>query len=174
MFTAPRTFINPTVPSVDTDLCDNVAAVREHIETRNERHRPLFTYLAPMNVHILNTRSASGGPGDSRYAGFYHTYAAALERVDSCFGTFLTYLKHRGLYDNSIIILTSDHGESLGSDNNWGHQFFLFPENVRIPMIDRYLTAQIPDYSRSQIDRKRPCHALALYAGESELRHPRG
>ncbi len=137
MFTAPRTFINPTVPSVDTDLCDNVAAVREHIETRNERHRPLFTYLAPMNVHILNTRSASGGPGDSRYAGFYHTYAAALERVDSCFGTFLTYLKHRGLYDNSIIILTSDHGESLGSDGNWGHQFFLFPENVRIPMIIR-------------------------------------
>ncbi len=47
------------------------------------------------------------------------------------------YLQERGLYDNSIIILASDHGESLGTDGNWGHQFFLFPEDVRIPLIVR-------------------------------------
>ena len=62
---------------------------------------------------------------------------AKLERVDTCFGSFLTYLQERGLYDNSIIILTSDHGEPLGTDGNWGHQFFLFPEVVRIPLIVR-------------------------------------
>ena len=60
-----------------------------------------------------------------------------LERIDTCFGSFLTYLQERGLYDNSIIILASDHGESLGTDGYWGHQFFLFPEDVRIPLIVR-------------------------------------
>ena len=60
-----------------------------------------------------------------------------LERVDTCFGSLLTYLQERGLYDNSIIIFASDHGETLGTDGNWGHQYFLFPEVVRIPLIVR-------------------------------------
>jgi phosphoglycerol transferase MdoB-like AlkP superfamily enzyme len=44
-------------------------------------------------------------------------------------------LKAQDLYDDSIIILTSDHGDSLGAEGRWGHQFFLFPEDVRIPLI---------------------------------------
>lgn len=136
--TIPRTFLNPGIQSVQTDLCDNVKAMQNHIDSQ-ATPRPLFAFLAPMNVHILNTRTAAGGSdsADTRYAGFYPSYAARLERLDGCLGTFLTYLQNRGLYDNSIIILVSDHGESLGTDGNWGHQFFLFPEDVRIPMIVR-------------------------------------
>ena len=32
-------------------------------------------------------------------------------------------------------MLTSDHGDSLGEGDRWGHQSFLFPEVVRIPLI---------------------------------------
>jgi hypothetical protein len=135
LFSTPQTFVDRDVASVGTDLCANVAAVRAHVESRKEPRRPLFTYLAPMNVHILNTRTPSRAPADPRYAGFYQTYAEKLERIDGCFGSFLAYLKDHDLYDNSIIILTSDHGESLGAEGNWGHQYFLFPEDVRIPMI---------------------------------------
>ncbi len=134
---ANATFLNPGIPSVQTDLCDNVTALRAHIETRARSDRPLFTFLAPMNVHILNTRNASSGPVDPRHSGFYAPYAVRLERLDSCFGSFITYLRERGLYDNSIFIVTADHGETLGTDGNWGHQFFLFPEDVRIPLIVR-------------------------------------
>ena len=136
-FSAPRTFLNPGIESVRTDLCDNVKAIENHVDTRPTPLRPLFTFVAPMNVHILNTRSVDGGPDDPRYDGFYGSYAAPLERLDGCFGSFLDFLQKRGLYDNSIIILASDHGETLGTDGNWGHQFFLFPEVVRIPMIVR-------------------------------------
>jgi hypothetical protein len=130
-----RTFLNPGVTTVYTDLCDNVEALRAHIETRPAPERPLFTFLAPMNVHIMNTRILNpvtpGDEPDPRYAGFYGPYASRLERVDRCLGAFVTDLKDRGLYDKSIIIVTSDHGESLGVDGNWGHQYFLFPEVVR-------------------------------------------
>jgi arylsulfatase A-like enzyme len=44
-------------------------------------------------------------------------------------------LKNTGIYDNSIIVVTSDHGESLGEGGNYGHQFFLFPEDIRVPLI---------------------------------------
>jgi membrane-anchored protein YejM (alkaline phosphatase superfamily) len=137
VFSTPQTFLNPGIESVQTDICDNVKALQAHIDRRAAPLRPLFTFLAPMNVHILNTRNAAADPADPRYSGFYPGYAARLERADACLGSFLAYLHERGLYDNSIIILASDHGESLGTDGNWGHQFFLFPEDVRIPLIVR-------------------------------------
>jgi len=31
--------------------------------------------------------------------------------------------------------VTADHGDSLGESGNWGHAFWLFPEDVRIPLI---------------------------------------
>ena len=44
-------------------------------------------------------------------------------------------MKAKGRYDNSIVIVTSDHGDSLGEDGFWGHAFWLFPEGVKIPLI---------------------------------------
>jgi len=128
-----RTFLNPEVPSVDTDLCENFDALQAHMSARTTS-RPVFGYLAPMNVHILNTRVESPA-GAGRYPGFYPPYASRLERLDRCFGTFVSHLKAQGLYDDSLIILTSDHGDSLGAEGRWGHQFFLFPEDIRIPLI---------------------------------------
>lgn len=135
-----RTFLNPGVPSVDTDLCANLDALLAHARERGAT-KPVFGYVAPMNVHILNTRIDSQ-EGAGRYPGFYPPYASRLERMDGCFGGFIAQLKAQGLYDDSIIILTSDHGDSLGADGRWGHQFFLFPEDVRIPLIVSLPAAQ--------------------------------
>jgi hypothetical protein len=128
-----RTFLSPEIPSVDTDLCTNLDGLQAHMAARATA-RPVFGYLAPMNVHILNTRIGSLDDA-GRYPGFFSPYASRLERIDRCFGRFLAHLKAQGLYDDSIIILTSDHGDSLGADGRWGHQFFLFPEDIRIPLI---------------------------------------
>lgn len=139
-----RTFLDPMIPSVDTDLCRNLSSLQTHLLQRSSG-QPVFAYLAPMNVHILNTRGEVIRPtGD--YAGFYAPYASRLERIDSCFGGFIEFLRDRGLYDDSVIVLTSDHGDSLGDGGRWGHQFFLFPEDVRIPLI-----VQLPTGSRSQV-----------------------
>lgn len=67
--------------------------------------------------------------------GFDGFYATQVERIDQCFGEFLSQLKKRGLYDDSIVILTSDHGDDLGEGGRWGHGYYLFPELIRIPLI---------------------------------------
>jgi hypothetical protein len=126
----PRTFINPYVASVNTDLCQNFDAVIAHLRSRQST-RPVFTFLAPMNVHILNTLAGKG----PAYPGFHSPSAAQLERADACFGNFIDFLTDAGIYDDSIIVLTSDHGDSLGEGGRWGHQSYLFPEVVRIPLI---------------------------------------
>ena len=43
--------------------------------------------------------------------------------------------RQRGRYDDSIIVVTSDHGDSLGENGYWGHAMYLFPEDVRIPLV---------------------------------------
>ena len=58
-----------------------------------------------------------------------------MRRIDGCFGAFVAYLKQHGRYDNSIVIVTADHGDALGEQGYWGHAVWLFPEIVRIPLI---------------------------------------
>src|SRR6185503_611763 len=73
-------------------------------------------------------------PGES-YDGFFAPIASSVQRVDACFGSFVEFLKRTGRYDDSIIILLSDHGDSLGEEGRWGHAYFIVPEIIRIPLI---------------------------------------
>lgn len=95
---------------------------------------PLFVLTRPLDLHIGNIASATTPPGES-YPGFYGPYAARVRRIDACFGEFVETLKRMKLYDNSIIVLTSDHGDSLGEGQRWGHGFTAFPEVLRVPLI---------------------------------------
>lgn len=133
----PVTRIDPDVPSVDTDLCGNLESLRAYLTASAADRRPVFSFFAPMNVHILNTRQEDRTTAGGRHPGFYAPYAARLERLDACFGTFISWLRETGRYDRSIVILTSDHGDSLGENGYWGHAMWLFPEIVRIPLIVR-------------------------------------
>ena len=95
---------------------------------------PLFVLARPLDLHIGNIASATTPPGES-YPGFYGPYAARVRRIDACFGEFVETLKRMNLYENSIIVLTSDHGDSLGEGQRWGHGFTAFPEVLRVPLI---------------------------------------
>ena len=88
----------------------------------------------PLDLHIGNIASAKVPPGES-YPGFHGPYAARVRQIDACFGELVDTLKRLHLYDNSIIVLTSDHGDSLGEGQRWGHGFTAFPEVLRIPLI---------------------------------------
>ena len=55
-------------------------SLEAHIDSRTSSH-PLFAYLAPMNVHILNTRTGSTAPRED-YPGFFAPYASRLQRLD--------------------------------------------------------------------------------------------
>lgn len=135
--TTPVTRLEPDVPSVATDFCSNLDALESHLDVTRGDERPVFGYLSPMNVHILNTRRGGQTSLDGDYPGFYAPYASRVRRMDACFGEFIDYLRRRGLYENSIVIVTSDHGDSLGEDQYWGHGTWLFPEVVRVPLIVR-------------------------------------
>jgi membrane-anchored protein YejM (alkaline phosphatase superfamily) len=130
------TVIDAGVPSPETDLCSNLTGLQRHLAEPGTDAHPLFAFFAPMNVHLINTRhEGRAAASDGDYPGFYSPYASRLKRIDGCFGDFVSYLKREGRYDDSIIIVTSDHGDSLGEEGLWGHAFWLFPEDIRIPLL---------------------------------------
>lgn len=135
------------VANMDYDLCRSLTDLRSKILDPARPDRPIFAYTQPQNIHISRiTREEGGEPGASPYAGFYAPYATRIQAIDACFGQFVQFLRDRQLYDDSVIILTSDHGDSLGEGGRWGHAYTIFPEIVRIPFVvhlPRALQAQV-------------------------------
>src|SRR6267154_3307466 len=51
------------------------------------------------------------------------------------FGRVIAFLKAKGLYDNTLIVLTGDHGESLGEHGEKTHGFFIYNATLHVPVI---------------------------------------
>ena len=73
-------------------------------------------------------------------------YAAEVEYLDDALGRLFGELKRLGLYDSSLILFTSDHGESLGERQYVGHNR-LYHVQLRVPLI-----VKLPDTPPSRID----------------------
>lgn len=82
-------------------------------------------------------------------------YFACVDGVDDQIGRVIEHLKESGLYENTIIVFTADHGEMLGSQGLM-HKNVWFREAMDIPLIVHYpksisaktddLMLSVPDY----------------------------
>jgi arylsulfatase A-like enzyme len=64
------------------------------------------------------------------------TYYGLISKIDHYVGQLIDHLKSTGVYDNTLIILTSDHGELLGDRYLFGKRGY-FDESYHIPLIIR-------------------------------------
>jgi arylsulfatase A-like enzyme len=64
-------------------------------------------------------------------------YDAAVHSVDRELGRVFAALRERGLDANTLIIVTSDHGEEFWEHGRTGHGFNLHDENLRVPLFVR-------------------------------------
>jgi arylsulfatase A-like enzyme len=64
--------------------------------------------------------------------------------VDSFFGELINDLKMKNLYNDCLIIVTSDHGQALKERDYYGHSIYLYNEIVEVPLIVKYPQNRIP------------------------------
>jgi len=65
-------------------------------------------------------------------------YDALIAWVDSCVGHLVDHLKNSGAYDNTVLIITADHGQLLGEHGLYAHAFSLYDPLIRVPLIIRF------------------------------------
>jgi len=121
---------------------------REILEAWNKQKldQPFFLYL-----HFLDPHDPYSPPAgyDSKFTGplqrspFSYTqdlqakinlYDGEINFLDTELGLFFDYLKKRGLYDDLIIVIVSDHGEQFMEHGDERHGYKLFNEEVHIPL----------------------------------------
>ncbi|MFQ5515361.1 MAG: sulfatase, partial [Myxococcota bacterium] len=144
------------------DIEEMLARVRGWLVA--EPRTPFFVYLQPMNVHgpyLTPEESRDDLLGRTPVAGFQYydfimnavlkggdrsrvtsTYLQSLvEQYDTAIHYTLTklagffdFLRKRGSYGRSLIILTSDHGEELFEHGGFSHGFSLYEEVLHVPL----------------------------------------
>jgi choline-sulfatase len=65
------------------------------------------------------------------------SYAADVTEADRQTGRLLDALRARGMWDRTVVSITSDHGEALGDHGEATHGFFLYDSTLRIPWLLR-------------------------------------
>ncbi len=73
-------------------------------------------------------------PGSTRL--LRQVYLGLVAEVDHHIGRVISFLKQSGQYDDTLIIVTSDHGEMLGDNGSWGKST-VFDAAFHIPLIIR-------------------------------------
>jgi arylsulfatase A-like enzyme len=62
-------------------------------------------------------------------------YDDRIRDVDKIIARLLAWLKDQGLYDDTVIVLTADHGEEFRDHGGWVHAAKLYDELLRVPLI---------------------------------------
>ena len=71
------------------------------------------------------------------------SYDGSIAFVDDSIGHLLAGLEARGILSNTLVVLTSDHGESFGEHGMFAHRNALYLEGIRVPLIF-YWPEQLP------------------------------
>ena len=77
-------------------------------------------------------------------------YYGATTCADDLVGELMTALEDNGIAEDTIVVLSSDHGENLGS-HHWFNKDLLIEESIRVPMIFRYPQAVKRSVNRNQV-----------------------
>jgi arylsulfatase A-like enzyme len=100
--------------------------------------RPFFAFLNYFDAHAQYYAPA-------KFRQPYHSdnddldaYDAAIGYLDDELGKLFAELERRGVLDNTIVVVTSDHGEAFGEHGLWTHGNSLYEIELHVPLIVRH------------------------------------
>lgn len=132
----------------ELELGSTLRQTETFLDSRSDRNQPVFVYAQPKNVHQF-ARNHVPSPASQHWPdrpGFHTRITYEVHWVDSCLGQFFEYLRQHGMYDNSIIIVTSDHGDATGELGRTSHSTSIWPEVMRVPLI-----IHLPEHMRQKV-----------------------
>ncbi|MFU8806714.1 MAG: sulfatase, partial [Bradymonadaceae bacterium] len=94
--------------------------------------RPRFVWTHLMEIH----QPYSAGPGPRSFpSGRYRRYDSAIHFVDGELKRLLDFARGPTRVNNTIVVLTADHGQAFGEHDNRLHGSTLYQEEIHVPII---------------------------------------
>ena len=87
-------------------------------------------------IHRIQDGTLKVGGAD--LARLIELYQGELAFTDAQLGRLLAYLTQHGLADDTVIVVTGDHGESFGEHGDWTHGQQVYESEIRVPLLVRY------------------------------------
>lgn len=107
-----------------------------------------FLFLHYMDAHDPYFEHPYNGVGIARVSmpepdpemadRLHELYRGEIEYLDVGFGKLLAKLEADGLYDDSVIVLTADHGEEFNDHGGFWHGLTLYDEQIHVPLIIKW------------------------------------
>jgi arylsulfatase A-like enzyme len=85
----------------------------------DKSHRPFFLW-----VHLNDPHAPYGT-----------SYNRAVAAADAAASKLIAYLRSEKLYDDALLVVAADHGESLGAHGETTHGIFLYDETIHVPLV---------------------------------------
>lgn len=96
-------------------------------------------FFAWIHLYDPHTPYDPPEPYKAKYKGRpFGLYDGEIAYVDQLMGEFRSFMEEKNLMDKTLIIFTSDHGESLGEHKESAHGFFIYDSDIRVPLIIRF------------------------------------
>ena len=138
----------------------------EWVEKRKDKDKPFFLYIQTIDPHVPYKvdekytnlyhpnpypksigRTLSGKHQqeirkkplpENELAWVKALYFGEVTYHDEHMGRFLEDMRTRGILDNSLLVITNDHGEELNEHDKLGHGHSLYDEVIRAPLLMRF------------------------------------
>lgn len=116
-----------TVQKPGNEVVDGALAWLETVRSKK--------FFAWVHLYDPHTPYDPPEPYASRYKD--QPYLGEIAFTDAMVGRLLDWLRDRGLADRTLVVLTADHGESLGEHGEPSHSFFIYESTTHVPLIVR-------------------------------------
>lgn len=84
---------------------------------------------------LYDTLSGDESPTEEEIELSKHLYDGEIRYVDTQIGQFINTLKTQDLLEESLVIITSDHGDLFGEYGKYAHPRYVYPELTKVPLI---------------------------------------
>jgi arylsulfatase A-like enzyme len=113
--------------------------------------QPFFLFVHSFHIHdpygdpaddgvtihdIVAANTMSGGPTPGDVSRMQEAYRREIRTMDTSLAEFFAELEAAGLLENTVVLITSDHGEEFGEHGTVGyHSVTVYDENIHVPLV---------------------------------------
>lgn len=127
---------------------DAAATTEAAIELINGSREPFFLLVHYFDAHWPYRCQAdeSGGSSGAKpgadssdpLAAVRQRYAACIKRTDTSIGDLVAFLRQDGILENTVLIITADHGDAFMEHGSASHGTYVYDEEVMVPLVINY------------------------------------